>query len=247
MRPLTLHASALTDSEYALYTDALLDLAGEDALAAHPHDDSYYAALAVSAREARAWIRGRYTGAAVANGALEPAQVDAVLKLFCPNLAPADTLNGGQFFAALRLVTHLRHGKPLDGSLVFVQGESCFVCFALLFVVPRLWPFPFRQFPLYADESSALRPSILVSSADAVRLIAKSSAKRTLGMKITWTYTLIPTRHGYCAFPPSNFCKAAGSTLRTILQFRAMSVCRAYVLSPHPRTTLATSAERIPP
>ncbi|KIP01875.1 hypothetical protein PHLGIDRAFT_324748 [Phlebiopsis gigantea 11061_1 CR5-6] len=119
MRPLTLHSSALTDSEYNLYTTALLDLAGEDAVS-HPSDDSYYASLVVSAREARAWIRGRYTAG---GGALSPGQVDGVLKLFCPALAPADTLSGGQFFAAMRLVTHLRHGKPLDGSLVFVQGE----------------------------------------------------------------------------------------------------------------------------
>ena len=37
MRPLTLHASALTDSEYALYTNALTDLAGEDTAAPAPH------------------------------------------------------------------------------------------------------------------------------------------------------------------------------------------------------------------
>ena len=119
MRPLTLHASALTDPEYTLYTTALLDLAGEDSeeTAAVPHDDSYYAALSVSAREVRAWIRGRYT-------TLPPTQVDTVLRLFCPNLAAGDTMNGGQFFAALRLITHLRHGKPVDSSLVFVQGES---------------------------------------------------------------------------------------------------------------------------
>ena len=123
MRPLTLHASALTDSEYDLYTNALLDLAGED-VAEHPSDDSYYASLVVSAREARAWIRGRYTASSPGSSTLTPNTVDAVLKLFCPNLAPADTMSGGQFFAAMRLVTHLRHGKLLDGSLVFVQGKS---------------------------------------------------------------------------------------------------------------------------
>ena len=116
MRPLTLHASALTDSEYTLYTTSLCDLAGEDDQArSHSHDDSYYAALKISVREARAWIRGRYTD-------LPPADVDAVLKLFCPSLGVTDVLSGGQFFAALRLITHLRHGQPLDGSLVFVQG-----------------------------------------------------------------------------------------------------------------------------
>ncbi|KAI0341304.1 hypothetical protein BDW22DRAFT_1358787 [Trametopsis cervina] len=116
-RPLTLHASALTNEEYTLYTTSLCDLAGEDDDArTHVHDDSYYASLTISAREARAWIRGRYTD-------LAPANVDAVLRLFCPSLGPADVLSGGQFFAALRLVTHLRHGKPLDGNLVFVQAH----------------------------------------------------------------------------------------------------------------------------
>ena len=137
MRPLTLHASALTDPEYTLYTTALLDLAGEDfeETAARPHDDSYYASLTVSAREVRAWIRGRYT-------TLPPSQVDTVLKLFCPTLAAGDTLNGGQFFAALRLITHLRHGKPVDSSLVFVQGECRIACLSPL----RLRAFPCLPF-----------------------------------------------------------------------------------------------------
>lgn len=118
-RPLTLHASALSNDEYTLYTTSLIDLAGEDEDAhAQAHDDSYYASLSISAREARAWIRGRYTD-------VPHASVDAVLRLFCPKLGVADLLSGGQFFAALRLVTHLRQGKPLDGNLVFVQGESC--------------------------------------------------------------------------------------------------------------------------
>lgn len=138
MRPLTLHASALTDSEYDLYTNALLDLAGEDVVS-HPSDDSYYASLSVSAREARAWIRGRYTASSTSASALTPNQVDAVLKLFCPNLAPADTMSGGQLFAAMRLVTHLRHGKPLDGSLVFVQGEHL-VSFLHLFILSSSSP-----------------------------------------------------------------------------------------------------------
>jgi hypothetical protein len=116
---LTLNASALTDSEYALYTEALLDLAGEggEGAATTFHDDSYYASLSVSAREARALIRGLYT-------TLPLAQVDMVLRLFCPSLAAGDTLHGGQFFAALRLVTHLRHGKSVDSSLVFVPPSA---------------------------------------------------------------------------------------------------------------------------
>ena len=121
-RPLTLHASALTNEEYTLYTTSLCDLAGEDEGARRSyHEDSYYAALKISAREARAWIRGRYTD-------LAPSSVDAVLKLFCPNMTVTDVLTGGQFFAALRLVTHVRHGRALDGNLVFVQGKHLYQC-----------------------------------------------------------------------------------------------------------------------
>jgi hypothetical protein len=45
-----------------------------------------------------------------------------VLKLFSPNLSPADTLSGGEFFAVLRLVMHAQSGKSVDRTLVFVQG-----------------------------------------------------------------------------------------------------------------------------
>jgi hypothetical protein len=33
-----------------------------------------------------------------------------------------DTLSGGQFFAALRLVVHVDSGKDVDRGLAFVQG-----------------------------------------------------------------------------------------------------------------------------
>lgn len=135
-RPLTLHASALTNEEYTLYTTSLCDLAGEDEDArSHYHEDSYYAALKISAREARAWIRGRYTD-------LAPSSVDAVLKLFCPSMAVTDVLTGGQFFAALRLVTHIRNGKPLDGNLVFVQGEHLYQCLLARGRVPSSYDHP---------------------------------------------------------------------------------------------------------
>ncbi|GJE98839.1 hypothetical protein PsYK624_150760 [Phanerochaete sordida] len=165
-RPLTLHASALTDPEYTLYTTALLDLAGEDA-ASHPHDDSYYAALVVSARETRAWVRGRYTE-------LAPARVDAVLKLFTPNIAPADTLSGGQFFAALRLVTHIRHGRPLDGSLVFVQGESPFRCRLWLGVSVNPFPAPGDRCDCAREEEDVAGPAARSLRAQGVPILRAS-------------------------------------------------------------------------
>jgi len=35
-----------------------------------------------------------------------------------------DTLSGGEFFAAIRLVIHAEHGKEVERALAFVQGES---------------------------------------------------------------------------------------------------------------------------
>lgn len=61
MRPLTLHASALNDFEYALYTSALHDLcvtSDNDPTVAR--DDAHYETMTVGVREARAWLRGRY-------------------------------------------------------------------------------------------------------------------------------------------------------------------------------------------
>ncbi|KAH7881884.1 hypothetical protein F5I97DRAFT_462945 [Phlebopus sp. FC_14] len=116
MRPLTLHVSALSDLEYNLYTASLDDLSvtsDTDAV----HDDGYYERMTVGVREARAWLRGRYLD-------LPASDIDAILKLFHPNMLPSDSLTGGQFFAALRLVVHADTGEGVDRMLAFVQGES---------------------------------------------------------------------------------------------------------------------------
>jgi hypothetical protein len=39
-----------------------------------------------------------------------------------------DTLSGGEFFAAIRLVIHAEHGKEVDRALAFVQGVSPTFC-----------------------------------------------------------------------------------------------------------------------
>lgn len=59
MRALTLHISALNDSEYDSYTDALNDLTAD--ANAGPATDEYYEKISVGVREVRAWLRGRYS------------------------------------------------------------------------------------------------------------------------------------------------------------------------------------------
>ena len=74
MRPITLHASALSDAEYDLYTTALGDLAWSgdaDDRSATGHDDAYYEQMTISLREARGWLRGRYAH-------VPPASIDSV-------------------------------------------------------------------------------------------------------------------------------------------------------------------------
>ncbi|KAF8555616.1 hypothetical protein OG21DRAFT_1483754 [Imleria badia] len=122
MRPLTLHVSALSDAEYDLYTASLNDLATESTNSdntpgtTHIRSDAHYERTSVGAREVRAWLRGRYSD-------LPASEIDSILKLFCPNMLPSDTLTGGQFFAALRLVTHAESGKGVDRTLAFVQAS----------------------------------------------------------------------------------------------------------------------------
>ena len=147
MRPLTLHVSALSDTEYDLYTASLNDLATEstDSTTNVPtttsvRGDAHYERTSVGAREVRAWLRGRYSDLpasdidAVSSGVTPtdpttntsllpfPQPLIQILKLFCPNMLPSDTLTGGQFFAALRLVLHAGSGKGVDRMLAFVQG-----------------------------------------------------------------------------------------------------------------------------
>jgi hypothetical protein len=58
MRPLTLHASALSNDEYELYTASFQELVDEGAT---HRSDAYYEETTIGVREARAWLRGRYS------------------------------------------------------------------------------------------------------------------------------------------------------------------------------------------
>lgn len=62
MRPLTLHASALSDFEYNLYTSSLNDLCAttESQPNGTVQVDAHYETMEVGVREVRAWFKGRY-------------------------------------------------------------------------------------------------------------------------------------------------------------------------------------------
>ncbi|KAF5364914.1 hypothetical protein D9758_008169 [Tetrapyrgos nigripes] len=132
-RRLDLHASALNDAEYQLYTTSLADITladegnepqngsnsnwnGKKQETNQCHDDAYYDRLTLSVREARAWFRGRYSHVAAGT-------IDTILRFFSPNLSATDTLTGGQFFAAIRLIVHAESGKEVDRTLAFVQAH----------------------------------------------------------------------------------------------------------------------------
>lgn len=120
MRLLTLHASALNDAEYDLYTTSLRDLVDseDDPNDNVTFDDAHYERFKITVREARAWLRGRYNDMPVH-------EIDSILKTIAPS---HEGLTGGQFFAVMRLVMHARNGKEVDGSLVFEQGKSSSCC-----------------------------------------------------------------------------------------------------------------------
>ena len=44
-------------------------------------------------------------------------------------MGQSDTLTGGQFFAAFRLVVHAQEGESVERGLAFVQGESALTYF----------------------------------------------------------------------------------------------------------------------
>ncbi|KAK1220654.1 hypothetical protein PQX77_016610 [Marasmius sp. AFHP31] len=116
LRRLNLHASALNDAEYSLYTSSLADITLTDEHDLQGHDDSYYEQMTLTLREARAWFKGRYSH-------LPAAVIDDILRFFSPNLSQAENLTGGQFFAAQRLLVHAESGREVDRSLAFVQAH----------------------------------------------------------------------------------------------------------------------------
>ncbi|QRV91286.1 hypothetical protein RhiJN_19304 [Ceratobasidium sp. AG-Ba] len=111
-RPLWLHISALSPDEYDTYPPALEDIAsiGQDG-------DKDWESRSVSVLVAKGWMRGRY------RDQVDGDVVDKILRYFHPNMAQTDVLSAGQFFAALRLISHAQRGHALDKNLVFIQAR----------------------------------------------------------------------------------------------------------------------------
>ena len=101
MRSLSLDISALNDEEYTLFTSSVTVLVAPDP---PPKTDDDYTNLTFPVRDARLFLRGRYSDH-IATG---PSQ-DA-------------TLSSGQFFAICRRALHIRSGAGLDSDLVFTQS-----------------------------------------------------------------------------------------------------------------------------
>jgi hypothetical protein len=131
LRRLSLHPSALSDTEHALFTASLADLADVDPTF---NDAMDWDRISVSVREARAWLCGRY--ASLGTGTIDEVCF-FLFSLFLTSyhltemqilrLFPASTLSGGGFFALLRLVLHTQAGSPIDRSLAFVQGRLDYI------------------------------------------------------------------------------------------------------------------------
>ncbi|KAF7973096.1 hypothetical protein HWV62_16196 [Athelia sp. TMB] len=152
MRQLSLHASALSNDEYELYTSSLNDLADAHGNPNQSYDDAYYEDLKVGVREARAWFRGRYSHIAVSD-------IDMILKFFHPTLGHSDTLSGGQFFAAIRLLIHAESGDGVERSLAFTQARPNVNSSSISSAKPPPPPIAPRPQSMNARNSSTRAPS----------------------------------------------------------------------------------------
>ncbi|KAJ7250030.1 hypothetical protein B0H12DRAFT_1219800 [Mycena haematopus] len=172
-RRLSLHLSALSDAEHALFTASLADLADID-----PADPALdWDRVSVSVREARAWLCGRY--ASIGSGV-----IDEILRLF-----PAPTLSGGAVFALLRLVLHTQHaGRPVDRSFAFVQAPVSPT------PIPRAAFNPFLPTPAPSPEARSRFPKSSTSSESST---GTSSSMRTFSSSSS--SDSVRKTHGYSA------------------------------------------------
>jgi hypothetical protein len=132
MRSLFLHVSALNDDEYTLFTTSFADLVAPDPR--HKSDDDFEKPTVPSpyARPAPGFAAATLTSPCPISTECVPL-FRPYLTLFSPprdrscacSPQVRDTtrpLAGGQFFATLRLVLHVRDGAEFDRNLVFKQG-----------------------------------------------------------------------------------------------------------------------------
>ncbi|KAG9000588.1 hypothetical protein FRB94_005334 [Tulasnella sp. JGI-2019a] len=110
-RPLALHSSALSESEYTAYSSIITELIGST----HNARQGDWETAEVPVGEARGWIRGKY--------GVDAGLIDQILQLFPAATRQQDgTVKIPQFFAILRLISHARYGAEVDRALVFVQA-----------------------------------------------------------------------------------------------------------------------------
>ncbi|KZT37082.1 hypothetical protein SISSUDRAFT_1129871 [Sistotremastrum suecicum HHB10207 ss-3] len=121
-RALSLHPSALSPSEFKTFVPELYKIAGFESAGANVNaeeelNEELLGKAVVGVRELRGWLMGRL------EASLDFGVIDQILRFFSPELAPSDVLSSGQFFAALRLVSHAQASKDVDPELVFIQWE----------------------------------------------------------------------------------------------------------------------------
>lgn len=136
-RALSLHPSALSPSEFKTFVPELYKIAGFESAGANVNveeelNEELLGKAVVGVRELRGWLMGRLE-ATLDFGVIDQVRLFVhilcirlmisfqILRFFSPELAPSDVLSSGQFFAALRLVSHAQASKEVDPELVFIQ------------------------------------------------------------------------------------------------------------------------------
>ncbi|KAJ7936933.1 hypothetical protein B0H13DRAFT_2649326 [Mycena leptocephala] len=185
LRRLSLHPSALSDAEHALFTASLADLADIDPTS---NDAMDWDRISVSVREARAWICGRYAS-------LGTGTIDEILRLF-----PALTLGGGTFFALLRLVLHTQAGSPIDRSMAFVQAPvpATSRTTASNPFLPTPAPSPeSRPRPLRLNSRPTTPKKYSASSESSTSLSSRSTSTSSSSASASSSVPAPPRRHGH--------------------------------------------------
>ncbi|KAF8166390.1 hypothetical protein BJ912DRAFT_1002667 [Pholiota molesta] len=119
MRPLELSPSALSNSEFDLYTTSLHSAVRDSGDDMREYSDGeggfYYDDVAIGKGSIRNWLRDNYDHVPVA-------AMYKILRMFFPASQMDRNVSGHVFFAILRLVVHVENGERLRRSLVFVQA-----------------------------------------------------------------------------------------------------------------------------
>jgi len=113
LRKLSLHHSALSPTEYEAYTTSLARLTEKGWF----HEDPDWENARLGLSDVRGSLRERF-GDLVSFG-----DIDTVLSYFSgvPQPLSVQTMSGGEYFAILRLIHHIKAGKTPSQDLAFIQ------------------------------------------------------------------------------------------------------------------------------